>query len=140
MLPMMRSSRKSKVSASAPKPAAAIVEAPKSIATQPVAKPAVTAKPQATVKPEASKLGAVSFQLVKPGAKSVYVAGSFNEWQPERAPLVQVDGGRWAAQLPLKPGRHEYLFVVDGQWLPDPNAREAVQNPFGGQNSVVVVE
>jgi hypothetical protein len=36
-------------------------------------------------------------------------------------------------------GRHEYLFVVDGQWLPDPKAKESVQNPFGGRNSVLVV-
>ena len=36
-------------------------------------------------------------------------------------------------------GRYEYLFVVDGQWLPDPNARESVQNPYGGTNSVLTV-
>jgi hypothetical protein len=28
---------------------------------------------------------------------------------------------------------------VDGQWLPDPNAKESVENPFGGRNSVLVV-
>jgi hypothetical protein len=31
------------------------------------------------------------------------------------------------------------LFVVDGTWLPDPAAREAAPNPFGGWNSVLSV-
>ncbi|MBI3875935.1 MAG: glycoside hydrolase family 13, partial [Verrucomicrobia bacterium] len=36
----------------------------------------------------------------------------------------------------LAPGRYEYLFVVDGRWLSDPGADEAVPNRFGGWNSV----
>jgi 1,4-alpha-glucan branching enzyme len=81
----------------------------------------------------------ISLEFVKPGAKQVAVAGSFNDWKPERSPLVQIGNGRWVGDLNVKPGRHEYLFVVDGQWLPDPNAKETVQNPFGGKNSVLTV-
>ena len=73
------------------------------------------------------------------GAKAVHVAGSFNDWKPEQTPLVQISSGHWAGELRLRPGRHEYLFVVDGQWVPDPNAKETVQNPFGGYNSVLSV-
>jgi 1,4-alpha-glucan branching enzyme len=80
----------------------------------------------------------VSFELVKADAHKVCVAGSFNEWQPERTPLEPVGNGRWVGNLPIKPGRYEYLFVVDGNWMPDPNAKETVQNPFGGQNSVLI--
>jgi len=80
----------------------------------------------------------VSLELVNPSAKTVCVAGSFNEWRPEKMPLVLLGNGRWAGDLTVKPGRHEYLFVVDGQWLPDPNAKENVQNPYGGKNSVLV--
>jgi hypothetical protein len=29
--------------------------------------------------------------------------------------------------------------VVDGRWIPDPLAREAVPNPFGGRNSLLKV-
>jgi len=76
-------------------------------------------------------------ELVKPEAKSVSVAGSFNGWQP--APLTRANDGKWIGDLTGITGRHEYLFVVDGQWLPDPNAKESVQNPFGGRNSVLVV-
>ena len=81
----------------------------------------------------------VVLELVNPAAKQVFVAGSFNNWQPEQTPLMAVGNGRWTGGLVVGPGRHEYLFVVDGQWLPDPNARESVQNPFGGRNSVLTV-
>jgi hypothetical protein len=95
----------------------------------PRAEPAKPASPQPTI----------SIELVKPGAKQVAIAGSFNDWKPERTPLVQIGNGRWVGDLAVKPGRHEYLFVVDGQWVPDPNAKENVQNPFGGKNSVLIV-
>src|SRR5689334_23098382 len=81
----------------------------------------------------------VCLEFVKPGARQVCVAGSFNEWKPEQAPLVSMGNGRWVGNLSVSPGRYEYLFVVDGQWLPDPNAKESVQNPFGGVNSVLMV-
>lgn len=86
-----------------------------------------------------SSINRVSLELVKPGAKTVCVAGSFNEWKPEKTPLAAASDGRWVGHLTVKPGRHEYLFVVDGEWVQDPNAKEAVENPFGGKNSVLVV-
>jgi 1,4-alpha-glucan branching enzyme len=89
--------------------------------------------------PAAPKAGQVKLELVKPGTRQVYVAGSFNGWQPERAPMGALGDGHWVALLNLSPGRYEYLFVADGQWLPDPNARGSVSNPFGGRNSVLIV-
>jgi hypothetical protein len=96
------------------------------------------AKPEPTSKPSPVKaLPKAHLELVKPEAKSVFVAGSFNQWNP--APLTRSNDGKWVGDLTGISGRHEYLFVVDGQWLPDPNARESVQNPFGGKNSVLIV-
>jgi 1,4-alpha-glucan branching enzyme len=92
-----------------------------------------------TVRREAPQPSRVVLEIVSPDAKQVLVAGSFNEWNPERTPLVAASNGRWTGNLKLGPGQHEYLFVVDGQWLPDPNARESVENPFGGRNSVLKV-
>jgi len=91
------------------------------------------------VQPEPSKAARVLLEFVQPEATTVCVAGSFNEWKPEKTPLNQTANGRWVGDLAIRPGRHEYLFVVDGQWLPDPNAKESVQNPFGGRNSVLSV-
>jgi 1,4-alpha-glucan branching enzyme len=95
------------------------------------------AQPAAT-KAAQPKINHVAFELVKADARRVCVAGSFNQWQPEKTPLAPAGGGKWVGELNVTPGRYEYLFVVDGQWLPDPNAKESVQNPFGGRNSVLV--
>lgn len=122
---MIKNTRKSKTNIL--KAPVAAPEAPKTVAITPA--PGPVAPTQAHV----------SLQLVNPAAKKVCVAGSFNDWKPERTPLLQVGNGRWVGDLAVKPGRHEYLFVVDGQWLPDPNAAETVQNPFGGKNSVLTV-
>ena len=98
-----------------------------------------TAAPEAaSLRIAAAQANHVSFELVKADAQKVCVAGSFNQWQPEQTPLVPVGNGRWVGDLTVQPGRYEYLFVVDGQWLPDPNAKDSVQNPFGGKNSVLI--
>ena len=102
------------------------------------AAPAEAVKP-VTVKAEPPPPPRVVLELVNPAASQVFVAGSFNNWQPAQTPLAAAGNGRWAGDLKVGPGRHEYLFVVDGQWLPDPNAKESVANPFGGRNSVLMV-
>ena len=98
---------------------------------------APTVKAQSTARP--AHLARVSLQFINPAAKQVCVAGSFNEWKPETMPLTHSGNGQWSGDVAIKPGRHEYLFVVDGQWIPDPKAKETVPNPFGGRNSVLVV-
>jgi len=113
---------------------AAAKAAPAAVAEK--AAPAAAAKSAA---PVIAEMPGVRLELVLPGAKSVAVAGSFNAWKPETTPLQPSGNGRWTGSLKVNPGRYEYLFVVDGQWLPDPNAKEAVQNPYGGCNSVLVV-
>lgn len=83
----------------------------------------------------------VRFTLYAPGATSVAIAGSFNRWDPLRSALSGPDrSGQWSITLHLPPGRHEYLFVINGEtWLPDPNA-PAIDDGFGGRNSIVSVE
>jgi hypothetical protein len=93
----------------------------------------------ASVKAQPTPPARVALELTEPAAKQVFVAGSFNGWQPETTPLMPLGNGRWKGDLKLAPGRHEYLFVVDGQWRLDPSARESVDNPFGGKNSVITI-
>jgi 1,4-alpha-glucan branching enzyme len=81
---------------------------------------------------------ATRFVVARPSARTVFLAGDFNAWDAAAIPLA-ADGDVWLAEIDLPPGRHEYLFVIDGQWDPDPNA-ESVPNPFGGTNSVIVIE
>jgi len=81
----------------------------------------------------------VHFELNAPGAREVYLAGSFDGWKPTSLPLFRMDNGIWVKELVLEPGEYEYLFVVDGVWTPDPAAAR-VPNPFGGQNSWISVK
>jgi len=81
----------------------------------------------------------VHFEFTHPTAATVCVAGTFNNWQPEAKALHPSGGGRWVKETVLPPGTYEYCLVVDGQWMPDPLARETVPNPFGGRNSVLKV-
>ena len=81
----------------------------------------------------------VTFRCNAPYANRVAVAGSFNNWDSRRNPMHRRTNGDWGAELSLPPGRYEYCFVVDSQWMRDPTAAEAVPNPYGGRNSVRVV-
>ena len=122
-----------------PKASTAKIAAPTQVAAPAKAATPVNTAANAQPRNDGNKINHICLELMKPDAKTVCVAGSFNEWKPETTPLVSLGNGRWVGDLDIKPGRHEYLFVVDGQWLPDPNARESVANPFGGTNSVLIV-
>jgi predicted carbohydrate-binding protein with CBM48 len=83
----------------------------------------------------------VKFVLVAPQAARVSLVGDFNRWDPAATPMERTPtGGTWSVVVPLRAGRHEYAFVVDGkQWLPDPSAPLAPVDGLGAPNSVVLV-
>jgi 1,4-alpha-glucan branching enzyme len=87
----------------------------------------------------ATHLVPVHFEFKHLTARNVCVAGTFNHWQPEAKTLHPAGGGLWLKDTALSPGKYEYCFVVDGEWIPDPLAKETVANPFGGRNSVITV-
>jgi hypothetical protein len=77
--------------------------------------------------------------LLAPEAREVNVAGNFNDWRAEAAPLKNTGEGEWVGRLMLRAGQYEYRFVVDGQWREDAQATQRVANPHGGFNSVLMV-
>lgn len=82
----------------------------------------------------------VRLVLLQPTAESVSIAGDFNGWSPTKTKLDRTDGGMWTVTLPLKPGRYEYMFVVDGkEWVADPLAAEETTDGFGAHNAVLDV-
>ncbi len=81
----------------------------------------------------------VWFEHISETAREVTIVGSFNNWDVESTRMVHLIGGRWLRVVFLPPGRHEYLFVVDGRCVADPCATESVPNVFGCVNSVVSV-
>ena len=81
----------------------------------------------------------VHFEFSHPTAVAVCIAGTFNDWDPTSKPMRSSGAGHWWKETGLLPGSYEYCLVVDGEWMPDPSARETVGNPFGGRNSVLEV-
>ena len=81
----------------------------------------------------------VTFEFTHPTATTVCVAGTFNGWHAETKPMHPLGDGRWLKETVLPPGTYEYCLVVDGEWMPDPRAKETVSNPFGGRNSILKV-
>jgi peroxiredoxin/mono/diheme cytochrome c family protein len=85
--------------------------------------------------PKVKRLGdgrsEVTFRYQLPAgtkASAVYLAGTFNDWKPDGLKMDGPDAdGRYTSRLELKPGLHEYKFVLDGtRWRHDPgNARQA---------------
>jgi chromosome partitioning protein len=84
---------------------------------------------------------AVVFVTLYPRAKSVQIAGDFNNWQPSKTKMEKVgDSGVWQTKLHLPAGKYRYRLVVDGQWQQDPYNALTELNPFGGHNSIVEVK
>ncbi len=89
-------------------------------------------------KRRSSKLKPVRFSFHAPQAMVVAVAGDFNSWDNSVHRMRHGRGGTWKRGLRLRPGRHEYRFVVDGtQWVDDPRASEYCPNVHGGRNAVI---
>ncbi|MGQ9604146.1 MAG: glucodextranase DOMON-like domain-containing protein [bacterium] len=82
----------------------------------------------------------ILFRFEAPGAQQVFIAGEFNGWAPTEDALNKISDDLWEIVIPLKPGRYEYKFVIDGsQWRHDPYSPGYVPDPYGGQNSVVTI-
>jgi hypothetical protein len=99
--------------------------------------PAVAAAPQL---PDSVAPRVVKFVLVAPQAARVAVVGDFNGWDGAATPAVRQADGSWVTMVSLRPGRHVYSFVVDGQFVSDPSAPIAPDDGFGHKNSVAVVK
>jgi 1,4-alpha-glucan branching enzyme len=86
------------------------------------------------------KLMKTEFSLSAPQAKSVFVAGNFNQWNLSAHPLKRDKKGVWKISLTLGPGQYEYRFLVDGEWQNDPGCYSLIENPFGTLNCLKIVE
>ncbi len=71
--------------------------------------------------------------------KRVSLSGDFNGWSPDATSMKRYDDGHWETTIELAPGRYEYKFLRDGEWMPDLLARENVLNRHGTLNSVIEV-
>jgi hypothetical protein len=97
--------------------------------------------PFADIKPRADdpakKRVPVTFTYVNAEAKEVCLAGQFNSFRKD--PMESDGAGTWTKTVELKPGEHQYKFVVDGKWVFDPNnAEKGTHGKY--ENSLIKVE
>ena len=133
--------QKAPVTATLPKPApatAAPLQQPPAQSEPPLSPGTAAAVAEA---PMLSAIPRVKVTFVLPicDAKRVSLSGDFNGWSPDATSMKRYDDGHWETTVELAPGRYEYKFVRDGEWMPDLLAHENVLNRHGTLNSVVEV-
>ena len=83
------------------------------------------------------KKGAVRFGLTRGDAKKALLAGNFNDWIGQ--PMRKQKDGSFTLVVELPAGVYEYKFIVDGQWIVDPDTNTWAMNKFGTFNSVAQI-
>lgn len=83
------------------------------------------------------KKGTVRFTVAPAcDACCAFLVGDFTDWEPMP---MQKRKGTFGVTLPLDAGTYQYKFLVDDQWMTDPDHGEVAVSPVGTVNSVAVV-
>jgi hypothetical protein len=87
-----------------------------------------------------SKKGNAEFYLDGyKNADNVVLSGSFNRWDEHLYKMKKTDNG-WKLTLQLVPDNYQYRFIVDGNWIEDPNNSYKIENEFNEYNSVIDIQ
>lgn len=73
-------------------------------------------------------------------AKKVILSGSFNDWNENNLEMTKTTNGYWKYRLPLPAGKHHYKFIVDGNWILDPDNSVKEYDGEGNINSVCMIK
>ncbi len=91
--------------------------------------------------PEPANLKSVNFHFNAEPGSDVYVSGSFNHWNGKTIKMTnEGHTNDFYLTLMLPPGKHEYKFVVNGNYKIDSDCPNWVLNDYGTLNSVINVE
>ncbi|TFG65357.1 MAG: hypothetical protein E4H36_00140 [Spirochaetales bacterium] len=85
------------------------------------------------------KDGIVTFVFNGPGSNNVFLAGSFNNWDPFMFPMEESAAGYYTLKLRLMPGTHYYYFLYNGEKRRDTRNPGRAIDPEGFAVSVVTV-
>jgi len=78
-----------------------------------------------------------TYQALTAGIHETGIAGDFTSWEI----LEMKDlGGVHVITLPVETGKYRYKLIVDGVWMPDPSNPVREPDPFGGENSILIVK
>lgn len=82
----------------------------------------------------------VRLKFFQAEARTVNIAGSFNDWRPGSTWMIPLGNGQWVKELLLPPGRYEYCFVVDGHWMTNRETLESNPNRRGNRNLAALLQ
>jgi 1,4-alpha-glucan branching enzyme len=98
---------------------------------------------KAAAKPKTPRPVKVTFTLpAQIEADEVALCGDFNGWSHDEIKLGRDGDGEWRTTIGLLPGHaYRYRYLLDGhRWENAWNADRYDPNPYGGDDSVVVLE
>jgi hypothetical protein len=72
-------------------------------------------------------------------ATSVIVNGTFNGWS-EDGYTMKKEGANWVMDIHLPKGKTRYKFIVDGQWIKDPDNDLYEKNDYDSYDSIIWVK
>ena len=73
-------------------------------------------------------------------ADEVVLCGEFNGWSPDTK-LARNGDGSWHTTIALPPGTYRFRYLLDGtRWENAWDADDYVPNPYGGDDSVIVID
>ena len=81
----------------------------------------------------------VDFFCRAPQAQRVCLIGDFNAWDPAAHLMNRMPDGCWTLRMELPHGHHQYLFLVDGKSMLDPNAMGKVHNERNETVSLIAI-
>lgn len=83
----------------------------------------------------------VNFQLNGfENAQKVILAGDFNNWNEKQLVMNKSNDGTWNYAIPLSGGKYHYKFIVDGNWVLDPDNTVKEYDGNGHINSVCIIK
>jgi hypothetical protein len=84
--------------------------------------------------------GSLSFAFKGPPGETVTVAGSFNGWDPFMYELREGPAGNYTINIPLPPGKYQYVFFHKGQRYLDPYNHNRIYAKDGKAASEIVIQ
>lgn len=117
--------------------AASTKAAPAKAATKSTAKKSTAS----AIKTSANGKKRVVLSLHAEHGADVFVAGTFNNWNPDQKQLsFSKEKGIYSCTLMLEPGTYEYKFRVNNAWTIDQNNPNFTRNDLGTLNNVLIVQ
>jgi len=81
----------------------------------------------------------VHFYCAAPSARSVYLVGDFNGWNPTSHLMRRREDSCWFIEAQLTHGHHQYWFLVDDKPVLDPQGAGIAWNERNERVSLLAV-